>query len=132
MTVRYAQDRVQFGRPIGKFQAVQQNLAVMAGQAAAAAAAADLAADAFANGMALLPIAAGKARAGEAAGIAAAIAHQVHGAIGFTFEHDLHFYTRRLWSWRDEFGHETAWNRAIGHHMAQAGADALWPTITAA
>lgn len=132
MTTQYAQDRVQFGRPIGKFQAVQQNLAVMAGQTAAAVAAADLSAEAVANGVRIVPIAAGKARAGEAAGIAAAIAHQVHGAIGFTFEHNLHFLTRRLWSWRDEFGKDASWNRLLGRHMAQAGADNLWAEITAA
>lgn len=132
MTTQYAQDRVQFGRPLGKFQAVQQNLAVLAGQAAAALAAADLAAEAVADGLKTLLIAAGKARAGEAAGIAAAIAHQVHGAIGFTFEHNLHFLTRRLWSWRDEFGKDPAWHRLLGRHMAQAGADNLWAEITAA
>jgi acyl-CoA dehydrogenase len=85
-----------------------------------------------ADGVKILPIAAGKARAGEAAGIAAGIAHQVHGAIGFTFEHNLHFLTRRLWSWRDEFGKDAAWNRLLGRHMAQAGADSLWAEITAA
>ncbi len=132
MTTQYARDRVQFGRPIGKFQAVQQNLAVLAGQTAAAMAGADLAAEAVADGIKILPIAAGKARAGEAAGIGAAIAHQVHGAIGFTFEHSLHFLTRRLWSWRDEFGNDAAWNRLLGRHMAAAGADRLWEEITAA
>ncbi|MGE0224171.1 MAG: acyl-CoA dehydrogenase family protein [Acetobacteraceae bacterium] len=132
MTTQYAQDRIQFGRPIGKFQAIQQNLAVLAGQTAAACAAADLAAEAVADGLRVLPIAAGKARAGEAAGIGASIAHQVHGAIGFTFEHALHFVTRRLWSWRDEFGNETEWNRLLGRHMAAAGADRLWAGITAA
>jgi acyl-CoA dehydrogenase len=132
MTTQYAQDRVQFGRPLGKFQAVQQNMAVLAGQAAAATAAAGLAAEAVADGVKILPIAAGKARAGEAAGIAAAIAHQIHGAIGFTFEHDLHFLTRRLWSWRDEFGKDAAWHRLVGRHMAGAGADRLWAEITAA
>jgi acyl-CoA dehydrogenase len=132
MCVQYAQDRVQFGRPLGKFQAVQQNLAVLAGQTAAAVAAADLAAEAVADATRILPIAAGKARAGEAAGIAAAIAHQVHGAIGFTSEHALHLLTRRLWSWRDEFGKEPKWNMMLGRHMAQAGADALWAEITAA
>jgi acyl-CoA dehydrogenase len=132
MTTQYAMDRVQFGRPIGKFQAVQQNLAVMAGQTAAAVAAANLAAEAVADGVKILPIAAGKARAGEAAGIAAAIAHQVHGAIGFTFEHNLHFLTRRLWSWRDEFGKDSAWHQLLGRHMARAGADRLWAEITAA
>jgi acyl-CoA dehydrogenase len=140
MTTQYAQDRVQFGRPLGKFQAVQQNLAALAGQAAAASAAADLAAQGVADGIRILPIAAGKARAGEAAGIGAAIAHQVHGAIGFTFEHSLHFLTRRLWSWRDEFGKDAVWQRLLGRHMAQAGATAdpgsgsgsVWAAITAA
>jgi acyl-CoA dehydrogenase len=132
MTTQYAQDRVQFGRPLAKFQAVQQNLAVLAGQTAASMAAAGLAAEAVADGVKILPIAAGKARAGEAAGIAAAIAHQIHGAIGFTFEHDLHFLTRRLWSWRDEFGNDPFWNRLLGRHMARAGADNLWAEITAA
>jgi len=132
MTVQYAQDRTQFGRPIGKFQAVQQNLAVLAGQAAAAVAAADIAAEAVANGVKVLPIAAAKARAGEASGIGAGIAHQVHGAIGFTFEHGLQFLTRRLWSWRDEFGNEAEWNRLVGRHMATAGANRLWKEIVAA
>jgi acyl-CoA dehydrogenase len=132
MTTQYAQDRVQFGRPIGKFQAVQQNLAVLAGQAAAASAAADWAAEAVADGVRLLPIAAAKARVGEAAGIGAAIAHQVHGAIGFTAEHNLHFLTKRLWSWRDEFGNEAEWNRLVGRHMAEAGPERLWSEIVAA
>ncbi len=134
MTTQYAQDRVQFGRPIGKFQAVQQNLAILAGQVAASVAAADLAAEAvaMAGGPKLLSIAAAKSRTGEAAGIGAAIAHQVHGAIGFTFEHNLQFLTRRLWSWRDEFGNEAAWNRFVGRHMASAGADQLWAEIVAA
>ena len=132
MTVQYAQDRVQFGRPIGKFQAVQQNLAVLAGQTAAAVAAADLAAEAVAGGVKILPIAAAKSRCGEAASIGAGIAHQVHGAIGFTFEHNLQFLTRRLWSWRDEFGNEASWNRLVGRHMAAAGGDRLWAEIVAA
>jgi alkylation response protein AidB-like acyl-CoA dehydrogenase len=131
MTTQYAQDRVQFGRPLGKFQAVQQNLAVLAGQAAAAVAAADLAAEAVADGLKLLPIAAAKARTGEAAGIGAAIAHQLHGAIGFTFEHDLNFLTRRLWSWRDEFGKDAFWQRLLGHHIARVGADTAWAELTA-
>jgi len=137
MTTQYAQDRTQFGRPIGKFQAIQQNLAVLAGQTAAACAAADLAAEGVAartgdSGMRMPLIAAGKARAGEAAGIGAGIAHQVHGAIGFTLEHSLNFITRRLWSWRDEFGNETEWNRLLGRHMAAAGADEAWREITSA
>jgi acyl-CoA dehydrogenase len=132
MTTQYALDRTQFGRPIGKFQAVQQNLAVLAGQTAAAGAAAGMAAEAVEETIRLLPIAAAKARCGEAAGIGAAIAHQVHGAIGFTFEHTLHFLTKRLWSWRDEFGNETEWNQLTGRHMAKAGPHRYWAEITAA
>ena len=131
LSVAYAQTRVQFGRAIGKFQAVQHNLAIMAGQAAAAEAAAGLAADAFADGLPMPAVAAAKSRAGEAAGIAAGIAHGTHGAIGFTQDYALHHATRRLWSWRDEFGNEAEWNSRLGRAALQAGADALWPTLAA-
>jgi hypothetical protein len=59
------------------------------------------------------------------------LAYQVHGAIGFTHEHSLHRLTRRLWSWRDEFGTESHWSRELGKEVLAAGADALWPMITA-
>lgn len=131
MSVNYANERKQFGRPIGKFQAVQQNLAVLASQAAAAGAASDIAAEAFGTDPDLLAIAVAKVRTGEAAGSAASIAHQVHGAIGFTEEHSLHFFTKRLWSWRDEFGREAEWNRLVGQRAIDAGADGLWPLIAA-
>jgi acyl-CoA dehydrogenase len=131
-SVQYARERVQFGRPIGRFQAVQQNLAVLAGQAAAATAAAEAAIEAAANSLDSPAVAAAKIRTGEAAGIGAAIAHQVHGAIGFTQEHRLHYSTRRLWSWRDEFGNEAYWARRLGGEFAAAGADRLWRGITAA
>jgi acyl-CoA dehydrogenase len=131
VSVQYAIERVQFGRPIGRFQAVQQNLAVLAGQAAAATAAAEAGIEAAARDLESPAVAAAKIRAGEAAGIGAAIAHQVHGAIGFTQEHRLHYSTRRLWSWRDEFGNEAFWARRLGGRIAAAGADHLWRGITA-
>ena len=131
-SVQYASERVQFGRPIGRFQAIQQNLALLAGQAAAATAAAEAAIEAAARNLDSMAIAAAKIRAGEAAGIGAAIAHQVHGAIGFTQEHRLHYSTRRLWSWRDEFGNEAYWALRLGGEVAAAGADRLWQGITAA
>ena len=130
LSTRYANDRVQFGRPIAKFQAVQQQLALLAEQAAAASVAVESAALAVAAGRpsSALAVAAAKIRAGEAAGKVAEIAHQVLGAIGFTHEHRL---TRRLWSWRDEFGNESHWSRELGRAVTTAGAGALWPTITA-
>jgi acyl-CoA dehydrogenase len=133
LSTRYANDRVQFGRPIAKFQAIQQQLALLAEQAAAASVAVESAAIAVAadRPSSALAVAAAKIRAGEAAGKVAEIAHQVHGAIGFTHEHSLHRLTRRLWSWRDEFGTETHWSRELGRAVMAAGADALWPTIAA-
>jgi acyl-CoA dehydrogenase len=133
LSTRYANDRVQFGRPIAKFQAIQQQLALLAEQAAAASVAVESAAIAVAadRPSAALTVAAAKIRAGEASGKVAEIAHQVHGAIAFTHEHSLHRLTRRLWSWRDEFGTESHWSRELGRAVTAAGADALWPTITA-
>jgi acyl-CoA dehydrogenase len=134
-SVQWSLDRVQFGRPIAKFQAVQHNLATLAGEVAAASAAADTAAEAIAEDgaaseRALRDVAVAKVRVGEAAGNGAAIAHQVHGAMGFTYEHSLHHSTRRLWAWREEFGNETLWAERLGRMIAERGADSLWPFIT--
>ena len=135
-SLRYAGDRSQFGRPIARFQAVQHNLAMLAGEAAAAGAAADAAASAIArfgaaDERAFRAVAAAKIRTGEAAGNGAAIAHQVHGAIGFTREYSLQHRTRRLWSWRDDFGPEAEWADELGRQVAAAGADRLWSDLTA-
>ena len=130
-SVQHAFDRSQFGRPIAKFQAVQHNLATLAGEVAAASAAADAAAEACARSeIGIGEVAIAKVRGGEAAGTGAAIAHQVHGAMGFTHEHSLHHATRRLWAWREEFGNETAWAQRLGRMVAAHGADQLWPFIT--
>ncbi len=130
-SVTYANDRKQFGRPIARFQAIQHQLAVLASHAAAADMATESAALAADAGDAAFEIACAKVIAGEAAGLGAAIAHQVHGAIGFTYEHALHFITRRLWSWRAEFGAESAWAERIGQNVLAGGADALWSGLTA-
>ena len=124
-TVQYAGERKQFGRPIAKFQAIQHHLATLAGHTAAVCAAVEAAA-AAPN---LLSIASAKSCASEAAGEVASISHQVHGAIGFTQEHDLHRLTKSLWSWRDEFGNESYWNARIGAIVASAGGDELWPNL---
>jgi acyl-CoA dehydrogenase len=125
----YANERVQFGRPIGKFQAIQHMLAIAAGQVAASIAAADSLSDADEDPGFSFLVAIAKARVGEAAGQVAAICHQVHAAMGFTQEHPLHFATRRLWSWRDEFGAEAFWQARIGRLVCAQGGEALWPTI---
>jgi len=128
---QYATERRQFGKPIGSFQVIQQNLAVLAGHTAAAGTAAANAFRAADRGDAAFEIAAAKVRVGEAVGVGASIAHQTHGAIGFTYEHALQFVTRRLWSWRAEFGGEGDWAVELGRAVAERGADALWPHLTA-
>ena len=101
---------------------------------AAAVSAASLAAEALVrdDANASLDAAIAKARCGEAAGIVAGIAHQIHGAIGFSHEHPLRLVTRRLWAWRDEHGAEAFWNRRLGEAALAAPGGSLWRFITAA
>ena len=126
MSLEYARVREQFGRPIAKFQAVQHNLAILAGEVAAATCACDAAIATCGTARFGDEVAAAKARVGEAAGVGAEIAHQVHGAMGFTHEHNLHHFTRRLWAWRDEHGREAAWQARLGRRIAAATADRAW------
>lgn len=128
----YANERKQFGRPIGKFQAVQHMLAEAAGQVAAACAIADNAAETWGQPEFAFNAALAKSRVGEAAGKVAAATHQVHAAMGFTHEHPLHYSTRRIWSWRDEFGNEAYWEERIGRIVCAAGGEALWDRIVKA
>lgn len=123
--------RVQFGRPIAAFQAVQQMLAQLAAQVAAVGAAVDFATAAMAAtpSDALLLAAVAKARASEAAGLITELAHQITGAIGFTREHALHRYTRILWAARDEWGSERFWHHYIGQKALQADGK-LWRFAT--
>ncbi len=134
LSVQYCNEREQFGKPIGKFQVLQQYLSQMAGEAAAAQAAADNAVDVLAAGAdqdeAMRVVAAAKTVTGRAVGIINKLAHQIHGAIGYTDEHRLQYTTRRLWSWRDEHGAEAEWAAALGASLAAAGGRALWPAIT--
>ena len=130
-TVQYAGERQQFGRPLGKFQAIQMELAEMAGEVTAVTALTDAAVQALDRGSPdfVLAAAAAKVRAGAAVEVVARLAHQVHGAIGFTQEHKLHHLTRRLWSWRDEAGSELHWSRVLGAGLLADGPD-LWPALT--
>jgi acyl-CoA dehydrogenase len=125
LTVQHAGEREQFGRTIGSFQAIQQEIAIGAAEVASARAAVRAAVAA----PTAFRIACAKVRTGEAAGRVAAIAHQVHGAIGYTEEHPLQRFTRRLWAWRDEFGSEEAWATVIGRRASTAGSGGLWALI---
>ena len=135
VSVRYSNERVAFEKKISKFQAVQHNLAKLAGESAAALAAATSAADTLASGASsdeavFLEAVSAKIRCSEAAEKGAAIAHQVHGAIGFTKEYALQLSTRRLWSWREEFGGDPEWAARVGAYACRRGAGDLWPLLT--
>lgn len=130
MTGEYAGQRNQFGKPIGAFQAIQQQLAVFAEQAAAANSAAEAAFAESDTALNWFSIAVAKVATAEAATQCANIAHAVHGAIGFTQEYALQLYTRRLWAWRGEFGSATRWSQLIGAQVCAVGADGFWPLLT--
>jgi acyl-CoA dehydrogenase len=132
--VQYAGERQQFGRPLAKFQAIQMELAEMAGEVTAVTALTDAAVQALSHGDEnfALAAAAAKVRAGAAVEVVARLAHQVHGAIGFTQEHKLHHLTKRLWSWRDEAGSELVWSRVLAEGLLAEGPDGLWSALTRA
>jgi acyl-CoA dehydrogenase len=130
-SVRYAREREQFGRPISAFQSIQEMLAALAGETLSVRAAVEAAVSLHDGPSGAYAVAAAKTRAGEAAGLACQLAHQIHGAIGFTDEHILGRITRRLWAWRDEDGNEREWARRLGE-LAQVDDAALWPVVVAA
>jgi len=111
-TLQYANDRNQFGRPIGKFQAIQHQLSVISEHVFAARMAAQLGC-----GTDRVRVAIAKARTSEAALEVAALSHSIHGAIGFTEEFDLQIYTRRLHAWRQAGGAESCWHDVIGSEL---------------
>jgi acyl-CoA dehydrogenase len=142
LTVTYVQEREQFGRPLARFPTVQQELARMAGEVAliGAATQAAVAAGLPGAGEGVSAVVAAKAQASSGAGVVAAIAHQLHGAIGTTEEHRLRLTTTRLWSWRDEDGSEAECFAELGRAAlaaatvagtgAGAGTGGLWPWLS--
>lgn len=136
LTIEHVNTREQFGRPIARFQAVQQNVALLASESAACDAAATAVADCLDQSPegpledCPLEVAAGKLRACEAAIAAARIAHQIHGAVGFTAEHPLQRYTTRLIGWRSDFGTERYWASRLGKKVLALGSTGFWQELT--
>jgi acyl-CoA dehydrogenase len=138
LTLRYAGERQQFGRPISAFQMVKEMIALLAAEVLAAGAAADgaVAAAAWAGHdrtepalRAELALRAAALRAGRAAGIASRLAHQIHGTIGVTSEYPLHRYTTQLWHWRDADWFRFDGELQLGRLLAARGPDGLWPAV---
>lgn len=120
MTLQYGNDRSQFGKSLGKFQAIQHQLSVMAEHTAAASIAAEAAfrtAPANPKSPPWLAAAVAKSRTSEAAVLVASTAHALHGAIGISEEYDLQLLTRRLHEWRMAHGSEAYWNPLIGQQV---------------
>lgn len=136
LSLKYSKDREQFGRPISKFQTIQNYLADLAGLSASLdaisiAAANDLDVHGLSeNSRARITLAAAKCRSSEGVEKVTRLSHQVHGAIGFTYEYGLHFYTKRLWSWRDEYGSAVEWGSFLGDIALKHNSDNIWPLVT--
>jgi acyl-CoA dehydrogenase len=116
-TLQYANDRVQFGKAIGKFQAIQHQLSVMAEHSFAAHMAAQLGCASDTANPDRVRVAVAKARTSEAALEVASLSHSIHGAIGFTHEFDLQLFTRRLHAWRQSGGSESYWHTVLGNEL---------------
>ena len=135
LTIGYAGQRVQFGQPIARFQAVQTHLARLASEAQRAAVVVDAAQAAVGDhdDDDLRPhralVAAARTLAGDAAIFGARTAHQVHGAIGVTMEYPLQRFTRRLWEWEADDGTAARWARQLGAD-ATDGELRTWQLIT--
>ncbi len=135
LSIGYVSEREQFGRPLSKFQAIQHQLAVAASESAAATMAATQAASAIARN-ANNPEAAwheavvAKVQIGHGVEAVTVPFHQVHGAMGYTQEYDLHHYTRRLWAWRDALGNEHHWSKLLGEELAATSPDDIWKGVT--
>ena len=117
MTVRYAKDRIAFGRPIGSFQAVKHlladtSLAVEMSKAVVLAAARSLGSE---DGYGTEAASIAKALVGESAVELAQNCFQVFGGIGYTWEHDQHFFLRRLTTDAGLYG-DASWHR---EHLCQ-------------
>ena len=135
LSVAHTRERVQFGRPLSNFQAVQHALAQMAGEIERARAATELAVAAaadygFGNARTDYGITVAKVALGRVVPTVSTIAHQLHGAIGVTIEHPLWSSTNRAHSWIDEFGSTGHHARRLGRIALDAQGDTLWDVLT--
>ncbi|MBJ8348373.1 acyl-CoA dehydrogenase family protein [Antrihabitans sp. YC2-6] len=135
LSITHATERHQFGRPLAKFQAVQNLVADIAAEAALARAATEAAlADAVRtdwSGASLeFLVAVARSCAGHAASVVVRNAHQIHGAIGTTVEHRLHEFTKPALAWRSEFGSTHYWDEKLTDAATTAGRENLWALVT--
>ncbi len=130
LTVKYTKEREQFGRPIHRFQLVQQHIAILAGEAVITTTAIENMIAQLLSNDGFSEVGYTRIRLDEAAKVVAASAHQVHAAIGVTHEHSLHHYTRRLWAWRDEGYTVNYWKREIANQLLKTESTDIWTYLT--
>ena len=130
LSIDYCSQRKQFGRALSKFQAIQHHISEMAVELSASSAALSSVGYLDDSDKNVQDIAILKIRAGIAAGKMIAISHQVHGAIGFTQEYELAYFTRNLNSWRNDFGNEVFWQNFIGRIFLEKNNQNLWEYLT--
>ncbi len=130
LTVQYTKEREQFGRPIHRFQLVQQHIVHLAGETAIALAAFNNVTKALLMNNENSEIAYARIRFEEAIQTVTTISHQVHAAIGTTHEHSLHQFTRRLWAWRDEGVSTSYWANFVALQLLENSGDSLWTYLT--
>jgi alkylation response protein AidB-like acyl-CoA dehydrogenase len=127
----HIRDREQFGRPLAAFQAVAHGLANISSELAIARAAVDAAASEYSGDRDPSDrVAVARIVTGSAATSVSRMAHQLHGAMGITREHPLHLGTRRLLSWRDEWGTQRHWSSVLGQKLCRQGSDDVWRWLT--
>lgn len=134
LAIAHVADRVQFGRPLAKFQAVQLLLAQSAGAVTMASTAAAMATthadrDGFDCPASQMSVAAAKIQACRAAETVSRATHQAHGAIGFTLDHQLRHFSGRALAWSRDFGTARAWEQTLGR-IVMSSPDPLWSQIT--
>ena len=130
LSIDYCSQRKQFGRTLSKFQAIQHQISEMAVELSASSAALSAVGNIDETNNNIQDIAILKIRAGIAAGKIIAISHQVHGAIGFTQEYELAYFTRNLNSWRNDFGNENFWETLLGKKFLENSNQNLWEYLT--
>ena len=130
LSTNYCSERQQFGRALSKFQAIQHQISDMAVELSASSAALSAITDFNLSDKKFNDIAISKIRAGTAAGNIIAISHQVHGAIGFTKEYELSYFTKNLNSWRNDFGNESFWEEFLGKRFLEKNNKNLWEYLT--
>ena len=114
LCIEYCSQRKQFGRTLSKFQMIQNHISEIALEVAASGASLSTLKNNNKNFYNLKSTAIPKIRTGIASGKVIALSHQVHGAMGFTKEYELSYFTKALNSWRNEFGNEIYWQNILG------------------